>query len=228
MDCVAVHGVVLMRQKAILGFRVCPIASDPTIVKIDGPVIEVFTLSTGSWKTLPSNLQINSIKFSWRHVVIDRFIYWFSYGENEKPLIVSFDMTTHEFRTTNIPDSLAQKSSSSFFSISKVSEGLAVLKFKGIRTGGWDVWIMDDGVPNSCTKLFTINNIPGSVGYYMETLLLLDQPDSSVYVENSVGPMDFMLWINSLREPVEVSPSQSTASTSPLAKPPAISPLCLC
>ncbi|CAH1435503.1 unnamed protein product [Lactuca virosa] len=69
--CVAVHGVLLMRQNAILGFGVCRITSNPTIVKIDGSVIEVFTLSTGSWRTLPNNLQINSIKFSWRHVVID-------------------------------------------------------------------------------------------------------------------------------------------------------------
>ncbi|CAH1435508.1 unnamed protein product [Lactuca virosa] len=254
---VTVHLAIDMPKSYVLGFGVCPITSDPTILKINVGVVEVFTLRTRSWRVLSYNPQINSLKFPRRQVVVGRFIYFVAYVEKEKPLIVSFDMTTHEFRTKDIPDSFARQPCP-YFSISKVSEALVVLKYNTMGMGDWAVWIVDDGVPNSCTKLFTISNVPRaiclttvlgftdrsellierqddvagwrksslfvyepcsqhiddigidgiqgsfSVGYYMETLLLLDQPDSSVYVENGVGPMDFRLWINLLPDEVLV------------------------
>ncbi|CAI9270574.1 unnamed protein product [Lactuca saligna] len=179
-------------------------------------------------------------------------------------------LNSHSVRRKDIPDSFARQPCP-YFSISKVSEALVVLKYNTVGIGDWAVWIVDDGVPNSCTKLFTISNVPRairlstvlgfterselvierqadqdvrgwrksslfvyepcskhindigidgiqgsfSVGYYMETLLLHDQSDSSVYVENGVGPLNFQSWINSLPDEV-----LSIMSTPPLPNRP--------
>lgn len=242
----------------LLGFGVCPITSDPTVVMISVGVAQVFTLSSGSWRILSGNLLNKSIIFTWSQVVIDRFIYWVAYDKMMKNHFVSFDMTTHEFRMVDVPDNLACRYSSGDLAIFKVSEALAVLKYNRMGTGGWHVWIMDHGVSNLWTKLVSIDNVPGErirsllgftkrsrpiferddvragrkssmfvyepcsqdindiriygkqdsffVGCYMESLLLLDQSDGSVYLENSLGRMDCQLWINSLpKKEVEVA-----------------------
>lgn len=167
-----------------LGFGVCPITSDPIIVKIDkcrhgafkAWVVEVFTLSTGSWRILSKNPPSSSIIFGWAQVATDRFIYWLAsdkmsaiHGRSSiKNLIISFDMTTHEFTTIDIPDDLACRSSR-ILSISKVSEALVLLEYD-VRMGRrvCDVWIMDDGVPTSFTKLVTISEQGGFFRYICE------------------------------------------------------------
>nr|XP_043632941.1 putative F-box protein At3g10240 [Erigeron canadensis] len=102
-----------------VGFGVCPVTFDPTVVKIlYGDLkdslhwkVEVFTLSSGTWKSLTSrNLPRKTVYLQIHEqccqVLIDRFIYWDAceariVAEDAKPqdvnLIVSFDMTTHEF-----------------------------------------------------------------------------------------------------------------------------------
>ncbi|KAF5824147.1 putative F-box associated domain, type 3 [Helianthus annuus] len=74
-------------------------------------------------------------------------------------LIVSFDMTSEEFREVNLPQSLAHQPRYSYkLSISKLMESLVVLEH-GVEANNssFRVWMMEDGVPNSFTKLFTFN-----------------------------------------------------------------------
>ncbi|CAH1435494.1 unnamed protein product [Lactuca virosa] len=141
----------------VVGFGVCPITNDPTIVKIknvctefgtkfSSPVVDVFKLSRGSWRIACSNLPKKSIQ-----MMIFRC---------KKQLIISFDMTTEEFRAIDLPDSLAYAR----LSISKLRESLAVLKYFTRNEPGTqsefevcDVWIMDNDVLHSFTKLYTIN-----------------------------------------------------------------------
>ncbi|KAI3776455.1 hypothetical protein L1987_46240 [Smallanthus sonchifolius] len=200
--------------------------------------VEVFTLSTRAWRSPCSgNLPRKSVQFCWEQVVVDGLLYWLAIdgiamdgGFRHYNLIISFDMTSEEFREVNLPDSLACVFGYKL-SMSKLRESLAVLKHCEWATS---VWMMQDGVPKSFTKLFTfnaphaslrgfgksgepiiqtvelnrgfpycpyscsfavyepdtkqINNlwIMGfvnlfSVYPYMETLLLLDQPDSIIY-----------------------------------------------
>nr|XP_043633010.1 putative F-box protein At1g47765 [Erigeron canadensis] len=79
----------------VVGFGVCPVTFDPTIIKIrcvnykqkmkDMPDISVpwkvrvFTLSTGTWSILSTDLPREAIRLSGSQVVIDRFIYWLAY-----------------------------------------------------------------------------------------------------------------------------------------------------
>ncbi|KAI3518052.1 hypothetical protein L1887_06404 [Cichorium endivia] len=176
---IAVPGVLRWGLETILGFGVCPITSDPTIVKISQVnlnwemrsrgavpwVVEVFTLSAGCWRIPTSNLPNKSIKITWSQVVLDRFIYWVAFdkmvaadgGLSTKSLIMSFDMTTQEFRVIDLPESLARQSYMNL-SVCKVCESLAVLEYcTNMKKQVCNVWVMDSGVPNLFTKLLTID-----------------------------------------------------------------------
>lgn len=250
-------GVVVPRvlgwgfQQTVLGFGVCPISNDPTIVKITNVstemkntasvpwVVEVFTLSTGSWKLLTSKLPDKLVTVTWDRVVVDEFICWFAfhgidtigeYGASAKKLITLFNMTTQQIKLLDLPNSFAHGSSMDF-SISKVRDSLAVLEYiTNAEKRVCNVWMMNHDVPNLFTKLFTINTPYTSISVlgftksgspllqtqdeygepavlvsyepfterlkysgidanygsyfvdsYMETLHLLDQPESSVF-----------------------------------------------
>ncbi|CAI9270557.1 unnamed protein product [Lactuca saligna] len=143
-------------SEIVVGFGVCPITNDPTIVKItnvgtevSSPMFEVFKLSRGSWRTPCSNLPKKSIEVILSEVAIHSYIYWVAFDNDfqmQKHVIISFDMTTEEFRVIDLPDSLAYAT----FFISKLWDSLVVLEV-------FDVWIMDNDVLHSFTKLFTIN-----------------------------------------------------------------------
>lgn len=178
------------------GFGVCPITNDPTIVKIknvctdlgtkvSSPIVEVFKLSTGCWRSFCSNLPKKSIHFMSPNVAIDTYIYWVAFDndflDNDsqilKPLIISFHMTTEEFRVIDLPNTLAYEIDEEFrvidltdslpyatLSLSKLRDSLAVLKYVTRNDPGTqsefevcDVWIMDNDVLHSFTKLYTIN-----------------------------------------------------------------------
>nr|XP_043633009.1 uncharacterized protein LOC122604177 [Erigeron canadensis] len=163
----------------IIGFGVCPVTFDPTILKIecidykrklkDVPGISltwkvrVFTLSTGTWSILSTNLPRDSITLRWSHVVIDRFIYWdaFEIGASQSHfLIMSFDLTAKEFKQISLPDSLTNPLCS-IKSISKLHESLVLFEYH--REIEEDVsvcclWMMkEQGVSRSFTKLYNIN-----------------------------------------------------------------------
>lgn len=148
-------GVVVPRvsgwgfRHTVLGFGVCPITNDPMIVKITNVsmemrsttgvhwAVEVYTLSTGSWRIPTSKLPDKPVTVRWNPVVIDKFIYWFAfhgieefvkYGVDANKLILSFDMTTQEFTPIDLPNYFAHKSSMEF-SISKLKGSLALLEY---------------------------------------------------------------------------------------------------
>ncbi|KAI3725463.1 hypothetical protein L1987_65251 [Smallanthus sonchifolius] len=227
----------------VLGFGVCREASVPKIVKIrhmenTSCQVEVFTLTTEAWRTPHGNLPPKSIRFGYYKLVINGFLYWLAThrddGFDHYSLIISFDMTCEEFRQVNLPDSLAHRSHVDL-SLSMLRESLVVLECDLIADNlVFHVWMMEDGVPVSFTKLFPVNvNTPDaplvcvcgfrktgepvieikeahhdsivslavyesysksinnlgingiicsfSVYPYMETLLLLDQPDFVIY-----------------------------------------------
>ncbi|KAK1413563.1 hypothetical protein QVD17_35338 [Tagetes erecta] len=239
----------------VIGFGVCRETTDPKIVKITCLEkyrrsidreslmssihwqVEVFTLSTGAWRRLCNNLPRKSIRFSCDSEVVDGVLYWLA--DDVEPgfsicnLIMSFDLTTEEFREVNLPDSLAHPDKKLL--ISKLRESLIVLDYDEDELDFYDVWMMEDGISNSFTKLFSVNgemyplaSIHGfrksgepvfkvsegdergqlvvyepysehfdklginvtrrafTVSPYVETLLLLDKPDLTVYYENQI------------------------------------------
>ncbi|KAM0045020.1 putative F-box domain-containing protein [Helianthus debilis subsp. tardiflorus] len=154
----------------VFGFGVCPKTSDPTIVKItylSKPYkAEVFTLSSGAWKSISMNLPYKSLYFISQQVVIDGVIHWaaFDTSVDKAPCkIISFDLTTKEFGEVELPDRLAW--GYRYSHISKLNESLSVVGY--LRCDGrpqvCDVWVLssENGNPKpSFTQLFTLKVKP--------------------------------------------------------------------
>ncbi|KAJ0555405.1 putative F-box domain-containing protein [Helianthus annuus] len=234
-------------DRTVLGFGVCPETNDPKIVKIthsnDLWQVEVFTLSTGAWRSPHGSIfpRSNSIFIRWDQVVLDGCVYWLATDDTSEisrdsyHLIISFDITSEEFKEVSLPDALATCNHENYLTISKLMNSLVVLE----RNEGemlYNVWMMEDGVSKLFIKIFTIcrlddvailrpfvlefrksgepvirvDRIPGrslvvyepnskrinnlgvnagcffDVTTYMETLLLLDQPDNFIYENKKV------------------------------------------
>ncbi|KAJ0568498.1 putative F-box associated interaction domain-containing protein [Helianthus annuus] len=246
------------KYKTLLGFGVCGETCDPKIVKIayidhcyqmeSIPEsipwqVEVFTLSTRAWRQPhSSNFPRKSIRFGRKQVVLDGFLYWIATewiatdgGFRGINLIISFETTFEQFREINLPNALAHYQPYRELFISKLRESLVVLQRNEYHSNSFFVWMMEDGIPKSFTKIFTICtpgetliSVPGfrksgepiieistylwhpyednswlvvyepyskdisdigisewmcsfSLYSYMETLLLLDQPDLTTY-----------------------------------------------
>ncbi|XP_076913053.1 uncharacterized protein LOC143571542 [Bidens hawaiensis] len=128
--------------------------------------VEVFTLSTGASRSPYGNLPRKPIQFGYRQAV-NGFYYWLATdtstidGELESyNMIISFDITSEEFREIDLPDNLVYNRSMCNLSISNIRESLVVLECDE-NEGVYVVWIVEDSVPESFTKLFTID-VPGA------------------------------------------------------------------
>ncbi|CAI9270514.1 unnamed protein product [Lactuca saligna] len=115
-------------HETVVGFGVCPVTIDLMIIKItqfnwwytekseiNNPWnVKIYTMSSGNWRILSSNLLSKSFRVTFPQVVIDRFIYW--YALHKVPIdgrlrscnaIVIFDMSNETFGVVDLPDSLA-------------------------------------------------------------------------------------------------------------------------
>nr|XP_043634554.1 putative F-box protein At5g62060 [Erigeron canadensis] len=183
---VPVPNVLFGSYQVVLGFGVSPLTKDPMIVKIVSsfldpeahmsvPIpwrVEVFSLSSGTWKT-PScsgnNLPCrNSIRLCWSQVAFDGVIYWLASETTtvngrlrRNNLIMSFDMSSEGFEEVCLPDYLARLIIYDL-SIFKRMESVVVLEMDDTRTY-FGVWMMEQGVTKSFTKLFTVMTPGGSL-----------------------------------------------------------------
>lgn len=164
-------------SQLVYGFGVCPITSDPTVVKIlqtrNKPWhVEVFTLSSGVWNVIPiGNLPRQSIELEpSTRVFIDRFMYWAAceatFADNGEVttnhMVVSLDLITMEFKVVDLPDTLKNEllTFMSMF-VSKLRGSLVV--YGDIVVEGaahCSLWVMEHD--SSFRKLFTI----GAPVYY--------------------------------------------------------------
>ncbi|MFS8015805.1 putative galactose oxidase/kelch, beta-propeller, F-box associated interaction [Helianthus anomalus] len=117
----------------------------------------------GAWRSpYGGNLPRKSIYFlPYNQVVIDGVFYWLADDSNTM-LIVSFDMTSGEFREITLPDDLLQTYSN--ISMSYLGNPLVVCGYdKQVNNKDLCVWMMRGGVSNSFTKLFTIPSYGGAI-----------------------------------------------------------------
>ncbi|XP_076927287.1 F-box protein At3g07870-like [Bidens hawaiensis] len=139
-------------------------AIDPYQIDIIPSKVEVFTLSTGAWRSSYGKLPRESIQFCiyGAGVVIDGVYYWLasdriSMDDNSR-IIISFDMTSEEFREVTLPLGLSP------VSMSKLGESLVVVgPNKHAIDSCYDVWMMGDRVQQSFTRLFTFTPKEGAL-----------------------------------------------------------------
>ncbi|XP_076900269.1 F-box/kelch-repeat protein At3g23880-like [Bidens hawaiensis] len=175
------HGCL---HDVVLGFGVCRETNDLKIVKItcvenvfsaafelEEEVVnkvDVWTLSTRAWRSLPANAILTKLYFSnpehaGRLIAIGGVVYWLASEEFPfENLIISFDITTEELGEVDLPDSLANPQ---YLTISKLRESLVVLQnVEEPNRMVYNLWMMEGGVPNSFTKIFTFYvNTPSEV-----------------------------------------------------------------
>ncbi|CAH1447905.1 unnamed protein product [Lactuca virosa] len=117
--------VVAAPNLPFVGFGVCPVTNDPKIVSVtqsswDESEVMVYTLSSGKWRSLTSNLPTQPLH-DWLSVVVtDRFVYWCVELPNQN-MIMSFDVINESFESIDLPDSLATRDLGDLY-ISKVRE----------------------------------------------------------------------------------------------------------
>ncbi|KAI3776463.1 hypothetical protein L1987_46248 [Smallanthus sonchifolius] len=198
----------------VVGFGVCPETMDPKIVKIthidtwsdmDSITsipwqVEVFTLSAGAWRSPnSSNLPRKSIHFDFGSVVTDGTLYWLATDRVNTPagfnyyiLIISFDMTSEEFREIYLPDSLAHLLEDNL-SIFKLRSSLVVLEsymddagfehlpdLSGVRCAS-SLVVYEPYAKDMIYLEISVFDSSFCVYPYTETLLLLDHPDNIIY-----------------------------------------------
>ncbi|KAJ0730302.1 putative F-box domain-containing protein [Helianthus annuus] len=162
------------RDYIVIGFGVCPKTSDPKIVKLSRlfdseaeAKAEVFTLSSGAWRSVPMNIPFKSLHFWNSQVVIDGVIHWLTYEKiTYKVRLYSFDLASEKFgEAVDFPYNLAGRSGRQY-GISKINDSLVVLSHHWVVTNltpkpFCDVWMMlKNGVSKpSFTKLFTVNDV---------------------------------------------------------------------
>ncbi|CAI9270535.1 unnamed protein product [Lactuca saligna] len=156
-----------------LGFGVCPITIDPKIVEITQfhktsyhCEAKVYTVNSGKWRSLSSNVPSKQFRVFWAQVVVDKCIYWCAFDpttiDNELPnhnFIMSFDITNENFGVVELPDCLRRHSPSQLC-ISKVRESLVMLEYDSFVKCACGVWVMENGVEKSFTKRFTVEAPP--------------------------------------------------------------------
>ncbi|MFS8006089.1 putative F-box domain-containing protein [Helianthus anomalus] len=162
-------------HEVVISFGVCPKTSDPKIVKItrccsidNEATAEVFTLSSGAWRSLPMNkpFKSKSLQFLDTQVVINGVIYWLTYDHIiDKLRVYSFDLTSEEFgEPVDFANNLGTRHLR-LYNISKINESLVVLSYHVANNltpkPFCDVWMMlKNGVPKpSFRKLFTVNDV---------------------------------------------------------------------
>ncbi|XP_071933272.1 F-box/kelch-repeat protein At3g06240-like [Coffea arabica] len=151
--------------------------------------IEVYNLSTGSWRKI-ENLVVNWIIYcQLRIVYVNGFVNWLAFHpeRHDEDLIVAFDVKSEEFRTLELLDLEMEgdyrgpllkdyKDMLAFF----VCGNFAALE----GTGTWSLWVMREyGVTNSWERLFNVvteQRIVWSLGVTKNCDILLLTPDSKV------------------------------------------------
>ncbi|CAH1429558.1 unnamed protein product [Lactuca virosa] len=167
-------------HESVLGFGVFPNTNDPFVIQItqfrmlkkrsetsDPWKVDVYTLSSGNWRSLSRNLPSKSFGVTEPQVIIDRFIYWSALQtkiidselQTHNP-IMSFDMSNESFKVVNLPDSSSSPIQSLLelsISIFKLRDTLAMVELR-LENDRYVsvVWMMENNVEKSFTKLFKI------------------------------------------------------------------------
>ncbi|MFS7908902.1 putative F-box domain-containing protein [Helianthus anomalus] len=160
-------------DEATFGFGVCPATSDPKIVKITERKmkdvtcssrwqVKVFSLSSGVWRNSFGNLSDSLADFMGprSQVTIRGFYYWFGVGDaiggdTGFCFLISFDLTSEEFREIYLPNELAFHDSTGLH-VFNLCDSLAVLQ-EWLMDDIIEVWMMENGDSKSFTKVFTID-----------------------------------------------------------------------
>ncbi|XP_059661227.1 F-box protein At3g07870-like isoform X2 [Cornus florida] len=157
-------------QVFVLGFGFNSWTNDFKVVRIVytftvPPQVEVYELSTGLWRVSSAVVPLNGNEISGcsSHVFVKGACHWVAFEkgrEQNRHLIISFDMGSEVFREMMPPASVANGPDLNM-SISLFGELLSLFHYDGASSGESKrccIWVMKEyGVMESWTKLFTVD-----------------------------------------------------------------------
>nr|GEU94701.1 putative ribonuclease H protein At1g65750 family [Tanacetum cinerariifolium] len=182
------HDVLDFPGETFFDFGVCSDTCDLKLVKMifdcklkESYTVEIFTLSSGVWRSPHSNLPRKSICFT--------------HCQHSK-MIMSFAMTSEEFLEMPFPDSLATKGGIGL-GITKLRDSLIVVEITH-NDQVYGIWMMKNhGDPKSFTKMFNINLADASMTPDEESVSLKDEGTTKIRAfmaivedEPSIGKAD--------------------------------------
>ncbi|XP_071712851.1 putative F-box protein At1g50870 [Rutidosis leptorrhynchoides] len=154
---------------------VCPDSIELKLVKIKRFVnsvtsnsvnweAEVYSFSSGVWRTIPSDKPRKSAVLTPDQVLINGIIYFQGFDNmngRHRSLIITFDLKSEKFGEVCLPDNLTY--SSGLLTPCKRMESFALLnRYSEGNQCVYDFWIMKHDVPNSYEKLFSFKAPNGS------------------------------------------------------------------
>ncbi|XP_071718740.1 uncharacterized protein [Rutidosis leptorrhynchoides] len=191
--------MITLHSDVVIGFVVCPNAGDPKLVKIrqnkiqggdtlycvSWEEVEVFTLSSGDWRSISTiDMPYKTVHLSGQQVFINGVIYWHGYDrlamawENRHNRIISFDLKNEEFGEVFLSDSLVR--SPGFLSLFKLMDSLVVIEsYREAKNPVNVVWKVLHGL---YTKIYTVKLRDG-VGF-SEVLEFRKNGELIIYVSD--------------------------------------------
>ncbi|KAM7497502.1 hypothetical protein LguiA_021916 [Lonicera macranthoides] len=148
------------------GFGIDPVTIDYKIVRLAylnkyrPPVVELFELSTGSWRNIDAGDFGYIILPGAQQAFLNGVVHWTGYNPNKSGgslhiLIVSFDLRNESLGVVQVPPCVQEDRDHWFMRVTVFGERLAFLHSDGDRS--WGLWVMKEyGVESSWTKQFTI------------------------------------------------------------------------
>lgn len=168
----ASHG----KHSSVFGFGFDSSTNDYKVVRIvyvhsrkfhGPPEVELYTLSTGSWRRISAPGIRFLVCLDWSHTFLNGATHWFAHNPgNGRSLIVSFDMGNEVFGEIVLPRSIASKPLTVSISISVFKGFLSLIQHCQYMGNKCCIWVMEEyGVAESWVKHFTIdlNGVLGKV-----------------------------------------------------------------
>ncbi|KAF9594152.1 hypothetical protein IFM89_028406 [Coptis chinensis] len=146
--------------------------------------VDVYNLSTDSWKTLDVCLPVDFIASDPKTPYRDGTYCWLGrndYSENPSSMILSFDITNEVFDTIPLPDIYSSNPRCSipgYILVLAILQGkIACIEFRGVslETESWnfEIWVLNEyGVKESWTKLCKLRF--GNIGSWADPIGCLD------------------------------------------------------
>ncbi|XP_028753589.1 F-box protein CPR1-like [Neltuma alba] len=166
----------------IYGFGIDPITNDYKVVRFgnlafegrEQPPVEVYNLSTGSWRTIDSVVPAFRLCYPRCRAYLNGFYHWLTEDNNDKAILF-FDFGNEVFGKIQLPPEIDQSYESN---VAVVDEKLACAATYKMTNCRYEIWVMNEyGVESSWSKKFVIGPNPefGSfLGFWGDDEILVE------------------------------------------------------
>ncbi|KAM7497687.1 hypothetical protein LguiA_022101 [Lonicera macranthoides] len=159
-------------------------------IKVPPPEVELFELSTGSWRSINAGDFKYVAENQTPHAFLNGVIHWTGYEKGDLPkLIVSFDLQNEELGAIMLPPEVPGITPSSYLRVATFRDTLSLIQRSIHIDYYYCIWVMKDyGVAKSWTKEFAID-VKGlskdAIGFFSAPFGFRDNGDALLSLKSS-------------------------------------------